>query len=101
MLIAEMRQMVAINDHDRMLAVMGSLYGIAGRRDEALQELAELKRRAKERRVSKVYLARVYAGMGDKERALDMLDQSYAEPAFSSLRSRLAVAEVVPAERGA
>jgi TolB-like protein len=96
--IAEMRQMVALYDHDRMLAVMGSLYGIAGRRDEALQELAKLKRRARERRVSQVYLARVYAGMGDKERALDLLYQGYAErtdhmlvigidPDFDGLRS--------------
>jgi TolB-like protein/Tfp pilus assembly protein PilF len=96
--IAEMRQMVAINNHDRMLAVIGSLYGVAGRRDEALQQIAELKRRAKNRRVSQVYLARVYAGMGDKERALDLLYQGYAEhtdhmlvigidPDFDGLRS--------------
>jgi tetratricopeptide (TPR) repeat protein len=96
--IAEMRQMVALHDHDRLLAVMGSLYGIAGQRDEALKTLAEFKRRARERRVSQVYLARVYAGMGDKKRALDLLYQGYAErsdhmlaigidPDFDSLRS--------------
>jgi tetratricopeptide (TPR) repeat protein len=96
--IAEMRQMVAIYPHTRLLAAMGSLYGIAGRRDEALQELAELKRRAGLQRVSQVYLARVYAGLGDKERALDLLYQGYAErsdhllvigidPDFDGLRS--------------
>jgi serine/threonine protein kinase/TolB-like protein/Flp pilus assembly protein TadD len=96
--IAEMRQMVAVNGHDRSLAVMGSLYGVAGRRDEALQELAELKRRARQRRVSQVYLARLYACLGDKARALDLLYQSYAEhsdhllvigidPDFDGLRS--------------
>jgi serine/threonine-protein kinase len=96
--IAEMRQMVALNQYDRQIAVMGSLYGIAGRRDEALQELAELKRRARRRRVSSVYLARIYSGLGDKERALDILYQSYAEhsdhllvisidPDFDGLRS--------------
>lgn len=96
--IAEMRQVVAINQHDRQRAVMGAFYAIAGRRDEALEELAELKRRARRRRVSPVYLARVYAGLGDKKRALDMLYQGYAErsdnllvigidPHFDGLRS--------------
>jgi Flp pilus assembly protein TadD len=96
--IAEMRQMVALHDHDRLLAALGSLYGIAGRRDEAQKTLAEFKRRARERRVSQVYLARVYAGMGDKKRALDLLYLGYAErsdhmlaigidPDFDSLRS--------------
>jgi adenylate cyclase len=89
---------VALNQYDRQIAVMGSLYGIAGRRDEALQELAELKRRARRRRVSSVYLARIYSGLGDKGRALDLLYQSYAErsdhllvisidPDFDGLRS--------------
>jgi tetratricopeptide (TPR) repeat protein len=96
--ITEMRQVVAVSRHDRSLAVIGSLYGVAGRRDEALQELAELKRRARQRRVSQVYLARLYAGLGDKARALDLLYQSYAEhsdhllvigidPDFDGLRS--------------
>jgi len=104
--IAEMRQVVAINQYDRQLSVMGALYGIAGHRDEALEELAELKRRARSRRVSPFFLARVYAGLGDKELALDMLYQSYAEhsdhllligidPDLDSLRSEPRFVELI------
>jgi len=68
----------AIAEMRRVVAAPGSLYGVAVRRDEALRELAELKRRAGQRRVSQVYLARLYAGLEDKESALNMQDQSYA-----------------------
>jgi TolB-like protein len=104
--IAEMRRAVAIDRHDRMLAVLGSFYAIAGRRDEALETLAELEQRARLRRVSSVYLARVYAGLGDKDRALELLYQGYAEhsdhllaigidPIFDGLRSEPRFVELI------
>jgi hypothetical protein len=58
--------------------VTGSLHGGAGRRDEALKTIAELEGEDGGLRVSSVSQAGVRAGLGDKERALDMLDQSYA-----------------------
>jgi hypothetical protein len=58
---------------------MGSIYGGAGRRDEALKTLAELEGEDGGLRVSSVSQAGPYAGLGDKESALDTLDQSDAE----------------------
>jgi tetratricopeptide (TPR) repeat protein len=96
--IVELRQQLAINRQDRLLALLGYFYAITGRRDEALKTLAELEREAGRRRVSSVNLARIHAGLGDKERALDLLYQVYAErsdhllaigidPIFDGLRS--------------
>jgi len=65
--ISELRQGLAVSRHDRLLATLGSAYAIAGRRDEALKTLAELERQARMRRVSPVYLARVYAGLGNRK----------------------------------
>src|SRR5262249_44942330 len=96
--IGQLLQGLAISRHDLLLARLGYIYAVAGRRDEALKTLAELEREAQRRRVSPVDPARVYAGLGDKERALNLLYQGYAEhsdhmlgigndPAFDGLRS--------------
>ncbi|HKQ77941.1 MAG TPA: protein kinase [Blastocatellia bacterium] len=96
--IAALRQGLAVYRHDRLLAMLGYIYAISGRRDEALQTLTELEQEARRRRVSPVYVARVYAGLGDKERTLDLLYQGYSErsdhlltigidPVFEGLRA--------------
>jgi serine/threonine-protein kinase len=74
------------------------IYARAGRRDESLKLLGELKARAAREYVSPVSLARVYIGLGDKEQALVWLRKAYDErsaylvnigvhPAYDPLRS--------------
>lgn len=104
--IAEVRRNLELNQHDAILSHLGYLYAFAGRRDEARKVLTELEERARQRRVSPVYRARVYANLGDKERALELLRQAYEErsdhllaigidPIFDGLRADPRFAELL------
>ena len=59
-------------------------YALSGRREQAQRTLDELLARSnsKSGHVSKYALARLYAALGDKRRALDELEQSFAERSF-------------------
>jgi TolB-like protein/DNA-binding winged helix-turn-helix (wHTH) protein/Flp pilus assembly protein TadD len=80
------------------LAGLGYLYAVAGRRAEALTTVAELQRLAKQQYVPPYHFAWIYAGLGDKDKAIALMQQVYAEhtqhvvdfktvPMFDSLRS--------------
>ena len=77
---------------------IGHVYAVSGKRAKAEQVLKDLTTRAKERYVSPVYFARIYAGLGQKDQALEWLERGYAvrdsqieliavEPTYDSLRS--------------
>lgn len=79
-------------------AALGYAYAVAGRRDEALQILAQLQTFPMNRDVSPFYLAMVHSGLGAKEEALKWLEgaceERYnwmvwlgVEPMFENLRS--------------
>jgi hypothetical protein len=57
---------------------MGYCYGRAGRVVEAQRELASLSLQLETSYVSPVSFASIYAGMNDREKALDYLDQAVA-----------------------
>lgn len=78
-------------------AALGYTYAVAGKRDEALQILAQLQTFPMSRDVSPFYLAMIHAGLDDKEQALkwleDACEERYnwmvwlgVEPMFKSLR---------------
>src|SRR5262245_29550997 len=78
-------------------AALGCAYGVAGRRDEALEILSQLQTFPMNRDVSPFYLALVNAGLGEKEQALKWLEGAFeerynwlvwlrTEPMFESLR---------------
>jgi eukaryotic-like serine/threonine-protein kinase len=78
-------------------AALGYAYAVAGRRDEALQVLAQLQTFPMNRDVSPFYLAMVQSGLGDKEEALKWLESACeerynwmvwlgVEPMFENLR---------------
>jgi hypothetical protein len=56
---------------------LGHAYGVAGRREEALQILGELGEATKRRYVPNPAFALVELGLGNKEKALDWLEKSY------------------------
>jgi tetratricopeptide (TPR) repeat protein len=73
-------------------------YARAGRRNEALKLLRELEALSTRERVSPAYIARIYSGLGARERALTWLRKAYDEhsdhvtnigvdPAYDPLRS--------------
>jgi tetratricopeptide (TPR) repeat protein len=80
------------------LAGLGYVYAAAGRRQEALKTLAELKQMAQKQYVPPYHLAYVHTGLGDTEQSLAALEKTYAEhtqhvvdfktlPLFDPLRS--------------
>jgi serine/threonine protein kinase/tetratricopeptide (TPR) repeat protein len=60
-------------------ADLGHTYAVAGRRAEALASLEELQRLSGQRHISPFYLGLIYTGLGDKDRAFEMLNKAYYE----------------------
>ena len=76
---------------------MGHAYALSGSREKALQALADLRELAKHRYVAPFDTALIYIGLGDKQRALELLEKAFddrswgigflkVDPRFDSLR---------------
>lgn len=76
--ISELQGVVARTNSGRDRALLAQAYAIGGDRVEASRLLKEL---IKENQVSPYYIAVVYAGLGDKDRAFEFLDKAYREQA--------------------
>jgi TolB-like protein/tetratricopeptide (TPR) repeat protein len=81
-----------------LLGLLGHSYALAGRRNEALKILAELNELSQTKSVSPYDLALIHTGLGEKEKAIELLKRAYedragwiislkVEPMFDSLRS--------------
>jgi TolB-like protein/Flp pilus assembly protein TadD len=85
--LAELETAVAVSSRNTMwLGQLGQAYGMAGNADKARDILRELEERANTGFVSPYHFAYVYTGLGDYDRALDMLERAVAErsgPAYS------------------
>jgi serine/threonine protein kinase/Tfp pilus assembly protein PilF len=79
------------------VAALAFAYALSGRRAEAESLLGKMIELSKRRYVSPLYLATVYTGLGDKDRAIEQLYKAYdnrhpglvlirVEPLFDSLR---------------
>ena len=82
----------------RNLGVLGDVYARAGRRRDAQKMLDQLAAQARTRYVPPVYPAMVHMGLGDRQKALDLIEQAFAdrsdwilqmnvEPEFDRLRA--------------
>lgn len=94
----------AIAEYQRALKISGEridflayAYAASGKKAEAMMLLDRLNDRAKQKYVSPYTLARIYAGLGEKDRAFEMLDRALRErdqkifwlkidPTFDTLR---------------
>ena len=76
---AEYQKTIAITDDAAPLGLLGHLYAARGRKDEAQKILQQLRERREQRYIPAYYLALVYLGLGDRNQALDWLEQSYRE----------------------
>jgi hypothetical protein len=65
-------------------------YGLSGNKAEPAKTLELLKARSQQRYVSAFSFCLVYLGLGDKEKALDSLEQSFRDRAGSDI-SRIRV----------
>jgi serine/threonine protein kinase/Tfp pilus assembly protein PilF len=66
-----------LNDDPWVLALLGHLFAAAGKRDEALKTLDQLKDISNQRYVSPYGFALVYAGLNEKDLAFQWLERSY------------------------
>src|SRR5262245_50861425 len=96
--ISELRRAFELNQHHSSRSWLAHGYARAGRRNEALKLLRELEALSRRERVSPVYIARIYSGLGDRDRAITWLQKAYDEhsdhvlsigvdPAYDPLRS--------------
>jgi serine/threonine protein kinase/tetratricopeptide (TPR) repeat protein len=76
---------------------LGYAYAKAGRREDALRVIDELQRSPGERRVSPFHFALIHIGLGENDRAIELLEKAYdervermvwlrADPRFDPLR---------------
>jgi tetratricopeptide (TPR) repeat protein len=96
--IALLERAVSISDRTPgNLGVLAAVYGQAGRREDALRVLAELKKRQRMGFVPAGAFVLTYSGLADREQTLIWLEQAYKEqslillflkvhPIFDSLR---------------
>ena len=99
--IAEFEKGLAISPSDSLtLSGLGCAYAVAGRGAEAQKVLEQLNELSKHKYVPAVDRARIYAGLGEKDKAFEWLEKSYddrsiagvitfvkVDPTFDPLRS--------------
>jgi Flp pilus assembly protein TadD len=78
--IAEFQKAVALFRGDPMqLAVLGHGYAVAGKRSEAQKIINELTELSKRRYFPPYFIALIYVGLGDKNKAFELLEKVFAE----------------------
>ena len=78
--IAVLERAVAVSDRaPGNLAVLAVVYSQAGRREDALRVLAELKNRQRTGYVPAGAFVLTYSGLGDREQTISWLEQAYKE----------------------
>jgi TolB-like protein/tetratricopeptide (TPR) repeat protein len=83
--IPEMNKAIALNGRlPNYVAELGYIHAISGHKVEAQKMLDELTTRAKTEAVSPYAFALIYAGLGDKEKAFEWLDEATRKEAAGS-----------------
>jgi tetratricopeptide (TPR) repeat protein len=78
--LAELETAVSVSGRNLMwLGQLGQAYAMAGSADKARDIIRELEERAKTTFISPYHFAYVYTGLGDYDRALDMLERAVAD----------------------
>jgi TolB-like protein len=65
--------------NSRELANLGWFYGVAGQKDKARAILRKVEEAERNKRVSPYYLAGVHVGLGEHDRAFEVLERAYAQ----------------------
>jgi tetratricopeptide (TPR) repeat protein len=78
--LAELQKAVGIShDSPQMLGALGHAYGASGNRSEAEKVLAKLMEQSKKQYVSPFYVAIVYVGLAENDKAVDWLEKAYSD----------------------
>jgi tetratricopeptide (TPR) repeat protein len=96
--ISELQKARQLNETPIMLALLGHVYAVTGKRSEAQKVLTQLAKQSKQTYVDRYFVAQIYTALGDRNKAFQELDKAYeehsswlvwlkVEPKFDSLRS--------------
>jgi serine/threonine-protein kinase len=95
--IGELEKARQLQDTPDALAALGYVYGISGRKREALRILGKLRQVSRHHLTFSSHWAMIYAGLGDKDKTFEYLEKAYHErilltglkvdPAWDNLRS--------------
>jgi DNA-binding winged helix-turn-helix (wHTH) protein/TolB-like protein/Tfp pilus assembly protein PilF len=78
--LKEVGRAIELSDETpRLLASLGYIYAVSGNQGKALQTIEKLNQRARQAYVSPYHRAMIYAGLGKKAEALQLLEQAYQE----------------------
>ncbi len=77
--ISEYQKARAINEDPYAMALLVHAYGSSGNKNQATDLLGQLYALSRQRYVSSFSFALAYLGLGDKEKALGLLEQSYED----------------------
>jgi TolB-like protein/DNA-binding winged helix-turn-helix (wHTH) protein/Tfp pilus assembly protein PilF len=77
--IAELREALQLDDSPPILASLGHVYAVSGQRRDARLVLDLLRTRAQRGYVGPNFFAIVYTGLNENDKALDSLNQAYAD----------------------
>ena len=82
--LAELERAAALSPTNNLFrAQLGQAYAMYGKTSEARVMLREFEQGAQERYVSPYHIAYVYVGLGEADRAIDLLERAYQERAGS------------------
>jgi tetratricopeptide (TPR) repeat protein len=77
--LAAFQHAIRLRDGPVLRTFLGHAYAVSGRRAEALRVLAEVQAGSQRAPVEPYYLAALLTALGERQRALDALDQAYQE----------------------
>jgi TolB-like protein/DNA-binding winged helix-turn-helix (wHTH) protein/Flp pilus assembly protein TadD len=81
--ISEYQKAIELSDGDPNATIsLAHAYSAVGKKAEAEKILRDLERKSKGLNLSPYTMATLYAGLGDKDRAFELLDQAYSERSF-------------------
>ncbi len=78
--IAEFQAARELEDSQQMIAQLGYAYAVSGRTSDAQKALNDLNELSKRHYVDPYWIALIYVGLGDKDRAFEWLGRAYEEP---------------------
>jgi tetratricopeptide (TPR) repeat protein len=80
--ISEYKKAIALNDDPLPRALLGHLYAKIGRKDQALEILGQVREQresSKQRYISPYNLALIHIGLGQKNEAIQLLEETYED----------------------
>ncbi len=77
--IAMFQKALELSGDRSKIAALGRAYGVAGRNDEALETIAELRQLSRHRYITPYSIALIYASMGETDEALSWLNDAYEQ----------------------